>query len=98
MTEPQRRDFDAVPILDLSGLHSGELADRDAVVRTLRGYLENIGFLYVSGHGVPMESIAAVREASKRFHALPLEEKLKIRLDRNFRGYIPINTSTIVTS
>ena len=56
------------------------------------------GFLYLSGHGVPEESVLAVREQSRRFHALPIEEKLKLELDRNFRGYIPINTSTIVTS
>ena len=98
MTQLQRRDFDEVSILDLSGVRSGSLPERDRVVQTLRGYLEDIGFLYVSGHGVPTESVAAVRAASKRFHALPLEEKLKIKLDRNFRGYIPINTSTIVTS
>jgi len=98
MTRLQRRDFDEVPLLDLSGLSGGQIAVRDAIVQTLRGYLEEVGFLYVSGHGVPTESVAAVREASRRFHALPLEEKLKIKLDRNFRGYIPINTSTIVTS
>jgi isopenicillin N synthase-like dioxygenase len=92
------QDFSEIPLLDLSGLHEGQLAIRDAMVRTLRGCLEDVGFLYVSGHGVPMEIVAAVRAASQRFHALPLEEKLKIKLDRNFRGYIPINTSTIVTS
>jgi len=98
MRRVQGQDFNEVPILDLSGLHRGRLAGRDAVVQTLRGYLEGIGFLYVSGHGVPAESVAAVRAANRRFHALPLEEKLRIKLDRNFRGYIPINSSTIVTS
>jgi isopenicillin N synthase-like dioxygenase len=98
MTKVQRQDFSEIPILKLSGSPGGQLTDRDAIVRTLRGYLQDVGFLYVSGHGVPTESVAAVRAASKRFHALPLEEKLKINLDRNFRGYIPINTSTIVTS
>ena len=92
------QDFSEIPLLDLSGLRQGRVADRNAIARTLRGHLEDIGFLYVSGHGVPADSVAAVREASRRFHALPLEEKLKITLDRNFRGYIPINTSTIVTS
>ena len=74
MRRVQGQDFNEVPILDLSGLHRGRLVGRDAVVQTLRGYLERIGFLYVSGHGVPAESVAAVRAANRRFHALALED------------------------
>ncbi len=32
------------------------------------------------------------------FFALPESEKLKLRIDRNFRGYLPFAGSTIVTS
>ncbi len=94
----QHRDFNAIPILDVSKLRDGSLAGVTSVAAELRDYLENVGFLYIKGHDVPRQSVEAVREAGKRFHALPLEEKLKIKMDKNFRGYIPINTSTIVTS
>ncbi len=98
MTTFQQRDFDAIPILDVSKFRHGGTAGLEAIAEELRGYLEHVGFLYIKGHGVPRHSVEAVREAGRRFHALPREEKLKIKLDRNFRGYIPINTSTIVTS
>ena len=31
--------------------------------------------------------------ASRRFHALPLDEKLKLRLNENNIGYLPVNAS-----
>ena len=37
-------------------------------------------------------SIAAFA-ASRRFHALPLEKKLKLRLNENNIGYMPMNAS-----
>lgn len=93
-----RGDFSSIPILDVSPLLSGDFSDRKHVAESLRGYLETVGFVYLSGHGVPKESVESVREASRRFFALPEDEKLKIRIDRNFRGYLPIASSTIVTS
>jgi isopenicillin N synthase-like dioxygenase len=91
-------DFTAIPVLDLTAARGGGVGEFDAAAAGLDGMLRSAGFVYLSGHGVPDSSVLAVREQSRRFHALPLEEKLKLRLDRNFRGYIPINTSTIVTS
>ena len=35
---------------------------------------------------------------SRAFFALPEAEKLKLKIDRNFRGYLPFAGSTIVTS
>ena len=91
-------DFSAIPILDVSPLHSGDGAAVRQVAESLRGYLETVGFVYVAGHGVPEDSVQAVRAASRRFFALPEQDKLRIRIDRNFRGYLPIASSTIVTS
>ncbi len=91
-------DFSEIPILDVSPLF-GE--DADAIrktAETLRSYLENIGFLYVVGHGVSARDVASVRQASKDFFALPEEQKLAIKIDKNFRGYLPFAGSTIVTS
>jgi isopenicillin N synthase-like dioxygenase len=42
--------------------------------------------------------VEAVRDMSKAFFALPESDKLKIKIDRNFRGYLPFAGSTIVTS
>ncbi len=98
MAVEERGNFSEIPILDVSGLYAEDEAEAADVAKTLRSYLETIGFVYVAGHKVPQESIEAVREQAKRFHAQPIEEKLKLKMDRNFRGYLGLNTSTIVTS
>lgn len=91
-------DFSHIPIIDLSGARLEGAGVVARTVASLRQALEFQGFVYLKGHGVPDASIDAVRAMSRRFHALPLAEKMRLKLDRNFRGYIPINTSTIVTS
>jgi isopenicillin N synthase-like dioxygenase len=98
MVAEARGDFSQIPILDVSGLYTGDPADARAVAETLRGYLETVGFLYVSGHRVPSADVEAVRSMSRSFFALPDEQKLKLKIDKNFRGYLPFNGSTIVTS
>jgi isopenicillin N synthase-like dioxygenase len=98
MAVQDRGDFSEIPILDVSDLYTDDPARVAGIARILRSHLETVGFLYVSGHRVPPGSVEAVREQAKRFHAEPLEEKMKLKIDRNFRGYLGINTSTIVTS
>ena len=98
VTEPKQSDFSEIPLIDVSRLGSGREGDIRSIAVELRQYLATVGFLYVSGHAVPRESIDAVREMNRRFHALPLAEKLKLKIDRNFRGYLALKASTIVTS
>ncbi|MCC5779019.1 isopenicillin N synthase family oxygenase [Nitratireductor sp. B36] len=98
MSMSARGEFSEIPVLDVSGLYDGDEEAVRAVASSLRGYLENIGFLYIVGHPIPQSDIEAVREASKQFFALSEDEKLKLRIDKNFRGYLPFAGSTIVTS
>lgn len=98
MQDGKRGDFSNIPVLDVSPLYRDSLEDIRAVAATLRGYLENIGFLYVTGHSIPQADVEAVRNASKAFFALPVDQKLKLKIDKNFRGYLPFAGSTIVTS
>ena len=79
----------SIPVIDLA-------AD-DVVEHVLHAY-STVGFAYLEGHGVPDELVAEVFDASVAFHALPLEQKLAIELDRNHRGYIPLDASTDRTS
>lgn len=98
MTSTQRGDFSAIPIVDVGPLFGGGEAGLQKVAAELRDHLEHVGFVYVAGHNVPHDSVEAVREAGKAFFALPDDEKIKLKIDKNFRGYLPFNASTIVTS
>ena len=82
-----------IPVIDYGPYFAGEPGALDALAGQLRHACENIGFLYVKNHGVPQETIDRGFAASKRFHALPLEEKLKLRLNENNIGYMPMNAS-----
>jgi len=57
-----------------------------------------VGFAYVENHGVDPTVISDAFAASQRFHHLPLADKMAIEINEHHRGYIPINTSTTVTS
>jgi isopenicillin N synthase-like dioxygenase len=83
--------FDAIPIVDISALGGADRAQHEAVVSRLRDAAEHVGFLYVSGHGIPEPVLAALRAAAERFFALPAEEKMKVYIgqSKNHRGYVP---------
>ena len=79
-----------LPKVDLSGFHASG-RDRAEFLADLRGILHDHGFFYLTGHGVSSSLTADVIRASKRFFALPQEEKLAIEMARSphFRGYTP---------
>jgi isopenicillin N synthase-like dioxygenase len=81
-------DTATLPTLDIASFHAGP-ASRAAFVSDLRAVLHAHGFFYLTGHGVPKDLTDRLAEASRRFFALPLEEKLKIEMIRSphFRGY-----------
>ncbi len=82
-----------IPVIDFGPLFTGEPGALARVAREVGYACENIGFFYALNHGVPEHLIERAFAASRRFHALPLEEKLKLRLNENNIGYLPINAS-----
>jgi isopenicillin N synthase-like dioxygenase len=87
-TAPRTATAEEVPILDLSPLLAGE--DLTALAATLRHACETTGFFYVEHHGVPQSVIDAVFAATRRYFDLPLDERLKMKIDDRFRrGYMP---------
>jgi isopenicillin N synthase-like dioxygenase len=75
-----------LPTLDLSRFSGPERAQ---FLAELRRTAREIGFFYVTGHGVPEDLPGAVLDASRRFFALPEAEKLKVEMvhSPHFRGY-----------
>lgn len=63
------------------------------MARAVREACEGPGFFYLAGHGVPPSEIEAIFAASRRFFALPLEERLKVKLTpKQNRGYQPLGS------
>lgn len=81
---------DGIPILDLFDYLSDAPGALDALAADLRFALENVGFFYLANHPIEQDLIDRMFEATKRFHALPLEEKMKVYLNRSNNGYMPL--------
>ncbi len=67
---------ETIPVLDLAPLLRG---DPDATARLgaeLRDAFENVGFYFVVNHGIPQSLIDATFEATRRFHAMPLDANI----------------------
>src|ERR1700757_1077940 len=60
-------DFTSIPIVDIAGLASPDLAERRAAAERIGAAARDVGFLYVTGHGVPEALSAGLREAAMRF-------------------------------
>lgn len=84
------------PVLDINAV-PGTSEYRKLVSGFLDTY-STIGFGAIVNHGIAPDTIKAVFNASRQFHALPLAKKNEYALDKNHRGYIAINTSTDVNS
>jgi isopenicillin N synthase-like dioxygenase len=87
-------EFSDIKILDLSPLHSKDATALQHLAQDFLHAYSTAGFAYISNHGIPDELITGVFDASDRFHALPLDQKMAVALDQNHRGFIPINSST----
>ena len=88
----------SIPVSDLSPLYQSNSQAMDTLVQQVYDAYSRIGFAYIINHGVPTNLIDNVFKSSYQFHALSIEEKLRIEINRFHRGYIPINTSTDRTS
>ena len=55
--------------------------------------MERYGFFYITGHGVPEAMVERMFAESTRFFAMPPEQKLKIKINRAIRGYVPPGAS-----
>ncbi|MBI1205346.1 MAG: isopenicillin N synthase family oxygenase [Rhodopseudomonas sp.] len=83
--------FTALPIVDISALMSGQCDAATAAADQLGRAAREVGFCYVTGHGIPDAAFDGLLAASQRFFALPMSEKMQVYIgrSRNHRGYVP---------
>ncbi|AZO48655.1 MAG: isopenicillin N synthase family oxygenase [Mesorhizobium sp.] len=77
-----------IPVLDLDRLDQGA-SELRTFLFDLRTAARDVGFFYLSGHGISASEISDVLDASRRFFALPEADKLAIEMVKSsqFRGY-----------
>jgi isopenicillin N synthase-like dioxygenase len=83
----------AIPVIDFGPAFRDDPGGLAAVARAVRQASERVGFFYMAGHGVPSGVIDDAFAASRDFHALPLDAKLRLKLNENNIGYLSLNQS-----
>lgn len=82
-----------IPVIDLGPYLAGVPGAREKAALELRHAYEDVGFMFIVNHGVPQSLVDDTFAATARFHAQPLEEKLKIRINSGNQGYLPVRGS-----
>lgn len=76
-----------IPIIDMGPYLRGEPGADRRMAEELRKSTETVGFFYLKNHGIPQALIDRIFAESRRFFALPVEEKMKVpRVDN--AGYV----------
>ncbi|EIZ77888.1 Isopenicillin N synthase [Novosphingobium sp. Rr 2-17] len=83
--------LEQVPLIDFGPFLGGDAASRQAVADEIARACEDIGFFYLTGHGVPQPVVDAVFAAAADFFARPTEERARAYATPEwYRGYIPM--------
>jgi isopenicillin N synthase-like dioxygenase len=84
--------FTGIPVVDVSGLLGDDPAEHLRVAEELGRAAREVGFLYVTGTGLPAELAGELLRVTRMFFDLPDEEKMRTWIGRstNHRGYVPI--------
>jgi isopenicillin N synthase-like dioxygenase len=83
----------SIPILSLKPIVDGAPNADDQVARQLLPILQSWGAFQLVDHGVPRPVMSGAFKAAEDFFRLPVEERLKIRVARDNRGYVPMRQS-----
>ncbi|WP_428487810.1 isopenicillin N synthase family dioxygenase [Rhodopila sp.] len=89
---------ETIPILDLGPYLAGEKNADRKLADQLRWASETIGFYFIQNHGVDQALIDATFHQAARFHALPMEQKQKLLINRHQIGYLPMGGAKMRSS
>jgi isopenicillin N synthase-like dioxygenase len=83
--------FSRLPVVDVSAFYGTDELRIRATVAALGRAASEVGFLYVTQHGVAPELLIGLERAAQAFFALPPAVKLEYYIGRskNHRGYVP---------
>ena len=80
--------LDTIPVIDIAPLRAGDMSPALEIGRACR----EIGFFYITNHGIPQAVIDEVLAQAKRFFDLPLAEKEKSAIEHSscHRGWFRV--------
>jgi isopenicillin N synthase-like dioxygenase len=84
-----------IPIIDVGAYLAGDIEAREQLAVDLRAIQESLGFYVIVNHGVPQDLIDRSFEQVAELFALPLDTKMKYRVEYHHIGYIPDKASVL---
>lgn len=93
-------DGNIVPVIDLTPARAGDEAAKQAVAEQIGAAARSIGFLVVSGHGVPPEVVKRAWAAGRKFFDLAPAKKSDYRSPEAgvYRGYFGLETGNLAAT
>lgn len=100
MSQSQHTAFKELPLVDISGLFSENFNQRKNTANQLDKAAREAGFLYITGHGIPEQSIETIKQCAKSFFALPesVKQETYIGNSTNHSGYVPMGEERFYNS
>jgi isopenicillin N synthase-like dioxygenase len=88
-----------IPIIDFGPYLASQPGALESTARAMGQACVTIGFFFAANHGISSRLIAQTFSEAERFHTLPLERKMDVRvLDKMPVGYLPLGHQTQRTS
>ena len=90
----------SIPIVDFAGMRAGSPGGSDPealarVGRTIHDACTQIGFFYLTNHGVPQSVIDAAEQAARTFFAFPVDTKRRAAVNMRHRGFNALGDATM---
>lgn len=85
-----RAEDTEIPVIDFAPFLANDPAGQRRVVEAMDYACRQVGFLYLTHHGIPQAAIDIAFQQAQRFFALPLTEKMAIAWasEQSNRGYV----------
>lgn len=84
--EARETDFRSIPVIDISDLRAGNFTAE--IGEALHETSQQLGFIYIKGHGIPSSVIDKARESAYRFFRSDSEQKSTITISPSHRGWL----------
>ena len=95
---PEADLVDAIPIIDIGAYLAGRPGALAATAGAVHDALTNVGFFVLTGHDVPLPLIERTFGEARRFHQLPMDRKLALKLNEHNNGYMVMGRYAVRTS
>jgi isopenicillin N synthase-like dioxygenase len=89
---------EAIPVIDVADYLAGRSGALEAVARQVHDALTTVGFFVLTGHDVPLTLIERAFAEARRFHQLPMDKKLALKLNDHINGYMVMGRYAVRTS